>query len=484
MVRGLGRDVAQDLQCCSDMVVKWRWRVGVAMSERRKKTKKESLNEVGSRTGGVGGDVGAYKSRWGCHREPWPKPRELVVWGLACRDGMASGRGFRVAGYWWWWMSRETGPRAYVWRGGGVAAAVTWFVEAELVVVSWSLACRDGMAPGRAFARRGTDGGGVRDDVKQKKRKRKNLAGYALGSSLHVRVTIVVAVGIVGDEMHEVAPLEKTLLVENEQGTVVFREQPKVRINAIGSHLTDHVTAAATLWPRLHQPPPRRAKAHPDAMPSRHLYRLSQTTSPLQLPHHFTTHRLMAPSPSTSTTTSTSPRKSPPRCHAVATHKTPADDDELGFRLYCLSQTTSPLQLPHRLATHRLVAPSPSTPTTTSTPPREIPTPTPCRRDDGTPNATRKPRHIASNTTRLHVKPRPMHYATITPARHSQDATAGYHDATTTLPRRPTARLHCGATSTQRNTQHDPIKARHHRQQQRRRQGNGGQRQGWQGTCT
>ncbi|KAH9160870.1 hypothetical protein EDB89DRAFT_1914301 [Lactarius sanguifluus] len=110
----------------------------------------------------------------------------------------------------------------------------------------------------------------------------------------------------------------------------------------------------------------------------------------------------------------------------------------------------SPLQLPHHLATHRLVAPSPSTPTTTSTPPCEIPAPTPCRRDDGTPNATRKPRRIASDTTRLHVKPRPMCYATITP----------------------------------RNTRHDPIKARHHRQQQQRRQGNGGQRQGWQGTCT
>ncbi|KAH9167023.1 hypothetical protein EDB89DRAFT_2075203 [Lactarius sanguifluus] len=123
---------------------------------------------------------------------------------------------------------------------------------------------------------------------------------------------------------------------------------------------------------------------HPDAMPSRHL-----------LPHHFATHRLVAPSPSTSTTTSTSPRESPPRRHAVATRKTPADDDELGFRL-----TTSPLQLPHRLATHRLVAPSPSTPTTTSTPPREIPALTPCRRDDGTPNATRKPRRIASDTTR------------------------------------------------------------------------------------
>ncbi|KAH9160465.1 hypothetical protein EDB89DRAFT_1914709 [Lactarius sanguifluus] len=143
-------------------------------------------------------------------------------------------------------------------------------------------------------------------------------------------VTIVVAVGIVGDEMHEVAPLEKTLLVENERGTVVFQEQPKVQINAID--LTDHITAAATLWPHLHQPPPHRAKAHPDAMPSRHLYRLSQTTSPLQLPHHFATHRLVAPSPSTSTT-STSPRESPPRCHAVATRKTPADDDELGFRL-------------------------------------------------------------------------------------------------------------------------------------------------------
>ncbi|KAH9172222.1 hypothetical protein EDB89DRAFT_2070006 [Lactarius sanguifluus] len=201
--------------------------------------------------------------------------------------------------------------------------------------------------------------------------------------------------------------------------------------------------------------------------------------SPLQLPHHFATHRLVAPSPSTSTTTSTSPRKSPPRRHAVATRKTPADDNELGFRL-----TTSPLQLPHHLATHRLVAPSPSTPTTTSTPPREIPTPTPCRRDDSTPNATRKPRRIASDTTRLHIKPRPMRYATITPACHSQDATASYHDATTTLPRRPTVRLHCGATSTWRNTWHDPIKARHHRQQQQRQQGNGGQQQGWQCTCT
>ncbi|KAH9165640.1 hypothetical protein EDB89DRAFT_1911224 [Lactarius sanguifluus] len=124
-LRGFARSVRL---CCSDVVVKWRWRVGVAMSERRKKNKKESLNEVGSRAGGVGGDVRAYESRWGCRCEPWLKPRELVVWGLACRDGMASGRGFRVAGYWWWWwwMSRETGPRAYVWRGGGVAAAVTW----------------------------------------------------------------------------------------------------------------------------------------------------------------------------------------------------------------------------------------------------------------------------------------------------------------------------------------------------------------------
>ncbi|KAH9167022.1 hypothetical protein EDB89DRAFT_1910243 [Lactarius sanguifluus] len=155
--RGFARSVRL---CCSDVVVKWRWRVGVAMSERRKKNKKESLNEVGSRAGGVGGDVGAYESCWGCRREPWPKPRELVVWGLACRDGMASGRGFHVVGYWWWWMSRETGPRAYVWRGSGVAAAVTWFAEAELVIVSWSLACRDGMAPGRAFAQWGTDGGG------------------------------------------------------------------------------------------------------------------------------------------------------------------------------------------------------------------------------------------------------------------------------------------------------------------------------------
>ncbi|KAH9012640.1 hypothetical protein EDB85DRAFT_1900232 [Lactarius pseudohatsudake] len=37
---------------------------------------------------------------------------ELVVvgWGLACRDGMASGRGFRAARYWWWRLM-ETGPR-------------------------------------------------------------------------------------------------------------------------------------------------------------------------------------------------------------------------------------------------------------------------------------------------------------------------------------------------------------------------------------
>ncbi|KAH9016543.1 hypothetical protein EDB84DRAFT_1443081 [Lactarius hengduanensis] len=70
--------------------------VGVAMSERRKtKNKKKTyLNEVGSHAGlwAAVGVVVDLANRVG----------GAVSGGPACCDGMASGWGFTVAGYWWW----------------------------------------------------------------------------------------------------------------------------------------------------------------------------------------------------------------------------------------------------------------------------------------------------------------------------------------------------------------------------------------------
>ncbi|KAH9013957.1 hypothetical protein EDB85DRAFT_1899447 [Lactarius pseudohatsudake] len=74
------------------------------------------------------------------------------------------------------WRCRQSGAFAWqgmveVWQGGEVAQRVTWSVrddmgkkkkkkkhtsEAELVVVSWGLACRDAWHRSGAFARRGT----------------------------------------------------------------------------------------------------------------------------------------------------------------------------------------------------------------------------------------------------------------------------------------------------------------------------------------
>ncbi|KAH9163866.1 hypothetical protein EDB89DRAFT_1912472 [Lactarius sanguifluus] len=225
-----------------------------------------------------------------------PKPRSL-----ACRDGMASGRGFHAAGYWWWWRLTETGPQA---------AAVTWSVRryGEKKKKKTYLSTRPkhggggyGLMWGEAAAVTWLCDSEKR--LKQKKRKRKKLIWVCTGPVVtRVLVTIVVAVGIVGDAVMRCTKSPRLKIIRlppininNEQSNPYFSSgatscisprHPQFPLQPQWSP-THHVTAAATSWPRLCQPSPppvpRRAKA-------------------------------------------------PSRRHAVATCKTPADD-ELGFGL-------------------------------------------------------------------------------------------------------------------------------------------------------
>ncbi|KAH9164717.1 hypothetical protein EDB89DRAFT_1911962 [Lactarius sanguifluus] len=262
------------------------------MSERRK-TKEKQLNEVGSRTGGVGGNasglanrVGSAVMRWG-HKLTWrggevtaavtwcssrPKPSSSLSTGVLC---VATAWYPGVGAFAWWSDGGELEAKD---GGGGYgmmcgeAAAVTWLCKRKLVHA-------------------------VATDVHFKKKKK------LIWLVVTRLVTIVVAVGIVGDEMHEVAPLENS--------------------------------------------PPSGAPGH----------------------------------------------------QAVATRKTPVDDDELG-RPTALRYTTLPLQLPRRLATHHVTAAA-------TLPPRHIP-PT-----HATPTAPRH--HHAGKPLTSNVTPTPPPAATTQP---------------------------------------------------------------------
>ncbi|KAH9162583.1 hypothetical protein EDB89DRAFT_1913166 [Lactarius sanguifluus] len=293
---------------------------------------------------------------------------ELVVigWGLACRDSMASERGFRAAGYWWWWR---------LWRRGHeVAAAVT---------VTCTRPKHGGGGYGLMWDEAAAAVTWLCDSEKRLEQKKRKEEKTYLGMHVVTRVlvTIVVTVGIVGDEMHEVASLEK----------------PRHR------HRCSYLVASS---PQPPPPPvPRRAKA-------------------------------------------------PLRRHAVATRKTPADDDELGFDHVTVTAAATSWPRLHNLHHHQprhrcsyLVAsssqpPPPPVPRRAKAPPRRHAVATCKTHHDGTPNVTRKPRRIATDTTRatthlVHlVKPRPMprqpRHANITPA--ATDKTSPQHPRR--LPRR------------------------------------------------
>ncbi|KAH9011342.1 hypothetical protein EDB85DRAFT_1901137 [Lactarius pseudohatsudake] len=129
-VGGLGRDVGGNE----------RKKTKQRKKRKKTKTKKTALNEVISRAGGVGGNVGLVGS-------------ELAWWWT-----------LRIAlrGYWWWKLM-ETGATS-LWQGGKAAVAVTW--SAELVVV---LHIVTAWRRGGAFAQRGTSGGGGGDVVYEKR---------------------------------------------------------------------------------------------------------------------------------------------------------------------------------------------------------------------------------------------------------------------------------------------------------------------------
>ncbi|KAH9164168.1 hypothetical protein EDB89DRAFT_1912289 [Lactarius sanguifluus] len=348
------------------------------MSERRK-TKEKQLNEVGSCAGGVGGNASGLVNRVG----------SAVVVSFACRDGMASARGFRAGGV----LVEVEGDKAMslhvARRRGSCSGDVITRPKPSSSSSAGIFACRDGMTSGRGFPRGGVlvvdvdvDGaislrgeaarGGAfawRSDGGELEAKDggggygmmcgeaaavtwlcKRKLVHAVATDVHFKkkkkliwlvvtrlVTIVVAVGIVGDEMHKVAPLENS-----PPSGAPGHQAVATRKTPVDDDELDHVTAAATLPPRHITPP--RGKPRPDVMPSRRA-------------------------------------------------KTPADDDELGFGL-----TTSPLQLPCRLAT----------------PPRPMP-------------------------------PQPRH-ATITPASHSQATSPQHrrrlprHDLNTVRPQPATRR--------------------------------------------
>ncbi|KAH9012639.1 hypothetical protein EDB85DRAFT_1900231 [Lactarius pseudohatsudake] len=114
---------------------------------------------------------------------------ELVVvgWGLACRDGMASGRGFRAAQYWWWRLM-ETGPRGSC---GDVACEKRYGKKKENRILELGLRVATAWRRGGDFAWQGAGGGKL--EAKD--------GGGGYGSATEKRL------GIVGDEMHEVAPV-------------------------------------------------------------------------------------------------------------------------------------------------------------------------------------------------------------------------------------------------------------------------------------
>ncbi|KAH9172103.1 hypothetical protein EDB89DRAFT_1906385 [Lactarius sanguifluus] len=203
-------------QWCAGVMLGWHgwggmgWGLGhdVGDDEQENKTKKNLLNkvdEVGSRVpswwvlhvvmawhrGGAFTRRGTDGGR-GCEDEAMREKKKekkeskhqseakliVISWGLACCDGMVSGWCFHAVGYWWWWR---------LWRRGHEVAAV--------VTVMWS----------------------VRSNTGKKKKKKKNLStrpkhgsgGYGLMWDEVTAVTWLCDMGIVGDEMREVAPLEK-----------------------------------------------------------------------------------------------------------------------------------------------------------------------------------------------------------------------------------------------------------------------------------
>ncbi|KAH9166041.1 hypothetical protein EDB89DRAFT_2076287 [Lactarius sanguifluus] len=163
--------------------------------------------------------------------------------------------------------------------------------------------------------------------------------------------------------------------------------------------------------------------------------------------------------------------KAPLRRHAVATRKTPADDDELGFDHVTVTAAATLWPRLHNLHHHQYPAarkprsdamlsrharpqpmttssasvcylmasssqpPPPPVPRRAKAPPRRHAIATCKTHHDGTPNVTHKPRRIATDTTRatthlVHlVKPQPMprqpRHANITPA--ATDKTSPQH---------------------------------------------------------
>ncbi|KAH9017648.1 hypothetical protein EDB85DRAFT_1897546 [Lactarius pseudohatsudake] len=130
------------------------WVVSVAMCRVRGAVARQG----GAFARGTGGGWGRQGHELRCGGEvaaavTWSAEAELVVvgWGLACRDGMASGRGFRAAQY-WWWRPIETGPRGSC---GDVACEKRYEKKKRKMYLRARLAHR-----GRDFAWRDTGGGG------------------------------------------------------------------------------------------------------------------------------------------------------------------------------------------------------------------------------------------------------------------------------------------------------------------------------------
>ncbi|KAH9165737.1 hypothetical protein EDB89DRAFT_1911163 [Lactarius sanguifluus] len=197
---------------------------GVAMSERRK-TKEKQLNEVGSRAGGVGGNASGLANRVGSAVvSSRPKPSSSSSTGVLC---VATAWYPGVGAFARWSDGGELEAKD---GGGGYgmmcgeAAAVTWLCKRKLVHA-------------------------VATDVHFKKKKK------LIWLVVTRLVTIVVAVGIVGDEMHEVAPLENS-----PPSGAPGHQAVATRKTPVDDDELDHVTAAATSPPRHTYPA---ASPHP-----------------------------------------------------------------------------------------------------------------------------------------------------------------------------------------------------------------------------
>ncbi|KAH9167950.1 hypothetical protein EDB89DRAFT_2206425 [Lactarius sanguifluus] len=196
------------------------------MSERRK-TKEKQLNEVGSRAGGVGGNASGLANRVGSAVViTRPKPSSSSSAGIfARRDGMTSGRGFPRGGV---LVVDVDGDGAISLRGevssrpkpssssstGVLCVAMAWYpgvgafawrsdggeLEAKDGGGGYGMMCGEVVAVTWLCKRKLVHT--VATDVHFKKKKK---LIWLIVTRL---VTIVVAVGIVGDEMHEVVPLE------------------------------------------------------------------------------------------------------------------------------------------------------------------------------------------------------------------------------------------------------------------------------------